>query len=227
MKTFHIKRPRPGDRSAAVVGYEYNRERGRTRTVYLGSVRVDANPDAPEAALRARPNTMLGGLPYRVTPEHLEVVREWLMAHGSYLAKKLQEEETERLNRARIEEQERFRIERLTESLRKRFEQEWRAEFDSATASQTTDPLEAAIKAVLAACRFVRDESARLREGGARLSRIRSTQLDVDQCRTELDKLQARTNQLRLRALVAFETDCKEAGLMAAQKRGRSRVGSK
>lgn len=222
MKTFHIKHLRDGEQSAAIVGYSYDEASRRTRTIYLGSVRVDANPDHPHRAVRLRPNKSLNGQLVQLTPERLDLVRSWLEEHGTYRTKQRAADEAAMYYRIQLEEQERCRMERIETELRARLESQWRAAFDAVTPHQ--DPLKLALDVVEKACEFVKAEAVRLREEGGKLSRVRSTQTDVDQCKTELDRLQARANKLRLIALDAFEKECKEAGLMAAQKRGRKRL---
>lgn len=223
MKTFHIKAPRNGAPSAAVVGYEYDTTSKRTRTVYLGSVQVDADPDEPGRALRLQPGKLLCGQPFALTSEHLELVRDWLEEHGSY--REMQRDAQRALELERIveaEAQDRLRG-RIEAELRVALEGQWRAEFDAQVAAQRADPMQAAVDALATASAFVKSEAKRLRQGGIRLARIRSTQLEAGQSASELDRLQARANRVRLAAFDAFATGCKEAGLMAAQKRGKKR----
>lgn len=225
MKTFHIKHPREGERSAAIVGYEYDTARQRTRTVYLGSVRIDANPNSPARAVRLRPDRELDGQPVELTPERLIQVSEWLEAHGTYRETQRKEE----LNRERVrkyhEQKEQEWIASIEAELRLRLEAQWRAEFEASMPTRTVDPLVAAVEAVSCAGEFLKAEAARLRSEGVRLTRVRSTHLDIQNCRTALDQLQARANQVRLSAFEYFAKDCKEAGLMAAQMRGAKRRG--
>jgi hypothetical protein len=224
MKTFHIKKLRGGEKSASIVGYIYDDATRRTKTIYLGSVRADANPNRPEGAVRLRPNISLEGAAVELTLERLEVVRMWLEEHGTYRAKQAAEEQAwiNERNWKEIEEQSRRSV--IETELRIRLEGQWRDSFEASMSAKTKDPLQAAAAAVAEASRFVVSEASRLRQEGGRLSRVRSIQLDVDQCKTELDRLQARANQLRLVGLEEFSSHCKDAGLMAAQKRGRLRT---
>lgn len=223
MKNFHIKYPRQGERSAAIVGYEYDTKRQRTRTVYLGSVRIDGDPDMPERAVRLRPGRTLDGHPVGLTTEHLEHVQSWLVRNGTYRHTKYLEEEAQRRRRLEEEIEEQVRVARIEADLRARLEAQWRAEFQASIPKQTVDPLVAAVESVSRAGEFLKTEASRLRSEGMRLTRVRSTLLDTEKCKTALDQLQARANRLRISALESFAKDCKEAGLMAAQVRGSKR----
>lgn len=224
MKTFHIKAPRDGAPSAAIVGYEYDGASQRTRTVYLGSVLVDADPGAPERALRLQSGKTLRGQAFELTREHLELVRNWLEAHGTY--RRRQREAEDALERQRLAQraaESRLR-EHIEAEMRAALEQQWRAEFDARVAARQADPLQAAADALAAAAEYVTSEATRLRGAGVRLARVRTTRLEVGPGASELDRLQARTNRLRLAAVDAFATGCKQAGLMGAQQRGRARA---
>ena len=225
MKKFHIKHPRDGERSAAIVGYEYDTKRQRTRTVYLGSVRIDGDPDMPERAVRLRPGRTLDGHPVQLTTEHLEHVQRWLVRNGTYRHTKYLEEEAQRRRRLEEEIEEQVRVARIEADLRARLEAQWRNEFEASLTEQTVDPLVRAVEAVSRAGEFLKTEAAHLRSEGVKLTRVRSTHLDTQKCKTALDQLQARANQVRLSAFGSFATDCKEAGLMAAQMRGSKRRG--
>lgn len=225
MKDFHIKQPRQGERSAPIVGYEYDKVRQRTRTVYLGSVRIDANPNSPARAVRLRPNPELDGQLVELTPERLIQVSEWLEAHGTYRHNQRMEELHQERVRKYQEQKEQERVAGIEAELRLRLESQWRAEFEASMPQQTVDPLVTAVEAVSRAGEFLKTEAARLRSEGVRLTRVRSTHLDTQKCKTALDQLQARANQVRLSAFGSFATDCKEAGLMAAQMRGSKRRG--
>lgn len=223
MKTFHIKAARAGAPSAAVVGYEYDSANQRTRTVYLGSVLVDANPEQPEQALRLQAGKTLRGAPFEATDEHLALVRNWLEAHGTYRRRQREAEQAlERERLARLEAEDRLK-ERIEAQLRTALEQQWRDEFEARAAGRQADPLQAAVDALAAAREFVQTEAARLRQSGVRLARVRTTRLEVGRNASALDQLQARANRLRLAAFDAFATGCKQAGLMGAQQRRRTR----
>lgn len=223
MKTFHIKQPRQDERSAAIVGYEYDTASQRTRTVYLGSIRIDANPDWPERAVRLRPDRTLDGQTVELTHERLAQVSQWLEAHGTYRHNQRMEALARERVRKYQEQKEQERVAAIETELRSRLEAQWRAEFEASRLQQNADPLSAAVAAITLAGDFVKAEAERLRKQGVRLSRVRSTELDVEKCKTALDQLQARANHVRLRGLESFSADCKAAGVMAAQMRGSKR----
>ena len=75
---------RCAERSAAVVGYEYDWANQRTRTARLGSVCIDGSPDQLEQALRLLTGEVPNGQPVQATTVNQEVVRDQFERHGAY-----------------------------------------------------------------------------------------------------------------------------------------------
>lgn len=221
MKDFHIKSLRAGELSAAIVGYTYDEKTKRTRTVYLGSVRADADPEDPARATRLRPGAQLGGKPVVLTSERLDKVRCWLAENGTFYAKALAARAEARAQAER--EAQRLALERqaIEASLRTRLEAQWREEFERTLLTQisSTNPLESAICQLECAAAHIQLEAMRLRKAGVRLTNRRSLNQLEERCRTDLDRLQAQANRLRASAFTAFAYACKDAGLMTAQRR--------
>lgn len=106
----------------SVVGYEYDRASRRTKTVYLGSVCADGNPDHLEQTLRLLTGNVLNGQPAQATAGNLEAVRDWLERHGSYRRRPFALEEERAAARRVREEHERQQVERIPAELRERLE---------------------------------------------------------------------------------------------------------
>lgn len=219
MKTFHIKTPHAGEPSAPVVSYHYDPESRRTRTIYLGRVRVDAHPERPEAALCLTPGAAVGGVPFVPTAEHLRAVSAWLEARGTFRRAERAAALAAQQERERRQSEERELEGRIRAALKTELEAQWRAEFDAAL-----DPLEAADAALARAAEQVRREATELKAHGERLTRLRSVGQDPDRCAPALDRLQARANRLRLAQFSAFVAACQDAGLVGRKRRGIRRT---
>lgn len=72
-------------RTVQLVRYEYSSVSKRSKTVYVGSLRLDADPAYVEHGLRLREGSALSVL-------ELEVVREWLSKHGDPVAREHREQ---------------------------------------------------------------------------------------------------------------------------------------
>lgn len=231
MKRFVIKSPSAGRRTVTLATHEYVREtgpdgrsRGATKTVYLGSFSLDLNPDllrcvehisAGETAggITLRPDTYAAGEPFTLDAEDLEQIREWLVAHGTYI-KRRESLEQYRIEEARVRAEERAALASQIEvELRARLTTEIRAAFEAELAAKRVNALDAAAEMLRQAGQVVVEEAGRLKAGGPRVSARRRAVAD-EEVKSARQALLARTLRLRKEVFAEFEEACKQAGLM-------------
>jgi len=96
---------RPGRATASIYCYPYNPTTGKTMTRYVGSFRVDLDPDAVPRGVELQPGERRAGItispqaPFSLGPESLEAIRAWLETHGTY--RRLVAEQVHRVERER------------------------------------------------------------------------------------------------------------------------------
>jgi hypothetical protein len=191
MKEILIKNPAKGKTTCTLVRQYYDREARRTKTEYLGSFNQGIDPDELPNGIKLKMANVLSDY-------HLVEVKAWLRAHGTF-----------------------GELPRLPAATEKRLRERTRAAVLSELAAGRRPELEATVEALDAASRYIATESDRLRRQGLCLSKgmLTSMQTDFATCKTDVDHLKIRTNQIRT-AFVAFENTLKEYQLMKSVSRG-------
>lgn len=190
----------------------------RTRTVYLGSVDVRLDPERVRQGLadediHIKPAAMARSMPFVADAGVHAEIADWLEVHGSFA----QIELAALREKERLFEAERAARRQVEAEVRGRIEADVRAELAAEMERQRLPPVDAAAAAVKAASEALIAEARQLREAGCRLTSIRAQGLTTDGG-TRLDVLQAAANRLRLHEFAAFESACKEAGLMKSRR---------
>lgn len=226
---------------ATLVTHDYSASKKRTRTVYLGSFSLDLDPaQIPSDALVEPGSAAFGislkvgaaawGEPFRLGPIDFACIKRWLESHGTYVKRCAEEaaaqaeaEESQRISRARF-------LAHVEADLRGRLEAQWRTEFDAALEHARQRPLDAVEHVLEQACDDLRRRAEQLSASGHRLTKQRSANTDIAAARSPLDALQAQANRIRMKVFVAFESACKDAGVMvgakrASRNRSRSAIG--
>lgn len=196
MKSFVIKTPAKGRTTCSLVHQHYDKASRRTKTTYLGSVNIAANPMALDTALNLRPGVTL-------TEEQMLEVTSFLRVFGTWGKPPSVPEHVMQRARFLVAEEERAR--RLREK---------KSDLEEATESVRT-----------AAQSLVRIAGG-LRESGEVLSKglLLYCGDDASRCVNRLDFLKVDANRLRSTFNI-FEAALKEAGLIKRSgKRGKHRA---
>lgn len=222
--TIHIPtRTRPGRATASIYCYPYIKTTGKTMTRYVGSFRVDLDPDAVPREAELQPGerrdgiTVSPGAPFTLGPAHLEAIRAWLEVHGTYrrmLAEQLSRAEEERAALKAA----------VREEVRRELEQELLAARQAKRAGTVGTALMEAEAAVLRACEELLAEAKAAAAAGSQLSHRRSLNTTVRPGMSALDVLQARANRVRVDAIAKLEQACQDAGLMVRPERRRTKA---
>lgn len=217
MQRFVIRKQ--GGARAGIATHEYCKERGRTRTIYLGSVSLDLDPSvlADESAdlstgVSIKAGAVAHGRPFVLDAEVRQSLMGWLKVHGNHV-KRAREAE-----RARAEAQAAAEVARRTmeAELRVQIEDETRRTLQLELDARRPTPLRAAELALEAACDAVVAEAIALRSAGHELSRMRGSVAERSQA-NPLDVLRLVSEHLRKTCFAQFEAACKEAGLMSTR----------
>jgi hypothetical protein len=217
--TIHIPaKTRSGRATASIYCYPYNKETGKTMTQYIGSFRIDMDPDAVPSDLELEPGERRAGItitsnaPFKLQPEHLAIIKSWLEVNGTY-----------RQTRAALvahKEQVRATLKaELQEEIRREMEQEKLAARQALRATTVGLALVEAEAAVIRACEELLAEAELAVANGSKLSQRRSLNTTVREGMSSLDILQARANRIRVDAVAQLEQACQKAGLMVTPKR--------
>lgn len=215
--------PRTGSVTVSLVTHEYDATLKRTKTVYLGSFRRDLDPtliplgQSDEAAVVA-PFIRGREGPTPFSWDVLARIREWLQQHGTY--RQVQEA------RVAAERAEGAAREAEQDSLRTQIEAEvlralggcWRPSGTVASAESAEYALVQVAQALELAAAEIERGAAQMRAAGHRLTSVRSQATDVNSDGNPLDRLQAKTNRVRLEAFGLFISACQSAGLMERRK---------
>lgn len=218
MKRFIIKPPRRGAQRATLTTHHYDLETRRTQTIYLGSVDIRLDPERvrqglADEGIHIKPGAVASCIPFVADAGVRSEIADWLQVHGTYAqielaALRAKERQLEAEHTAR----------RLVEAeVRKRIEADVRAELTAEMERQRMPPVDAAAAALKAASEALIAEARQLRGAGCRLTSVLAQGLTADGG-TQLDALQAAANRLRLQEFAAFESACKEAGLMKSRR---------
>lgn len=217
--TIHIPaKTRPGRATASIYCYPYNKATGKTMTRYIGSVRIDMDPEMVPLDTELKPGERRAGItitrnaPFKLELEHLVHIKTWLGAHGTY-----------RQNRAaELAQSERERIAlkaELREEVRRELQQE-QLDARHALRAQTVGlSLIEAEAAIVQACKELLTEAQLATESGSKLSHRRSLNTTVRPDMSTLDILQARANRIRVHAIGQLEQACQAASLMVKPAR--------
>lgn len=222
--TIHIPtQPRPGRATASIYCYPYNPATGKTMTRYVGSFRVDLNPDAVPRGVDLQPGTRRDGIsispqaPFTLKLEHLEGIRAWLEAHGTY-------RRTVAEQIARTEQERAALKSALREEVRRELEQEQLAARQAQWSQTVGSALMEAETAVLRACDELLTEAKAATARGSQLTHRRSLNTTLRPDMSDLDILQARANRVRVDAIARLEQVCQAAGLMVRPERKRGKA---
>jgi len=222
--TIHIPtRTRPGRATASIYCYPYNKTTGKTMTRYVGSFRVDLNPDAVPREAELQPGERRDGItvsaeaPFMLGPAHLEAIRAWLEVHGTY--RRMLAEQV-----SRAEEERTALKAAVREEVRRELEEELLAARQAKRAGTVGAALIEAEAAVLRACEELLAEAKAAAAAGSQLSHRRSLNTTVRAGMSTLDVLQARANRVRVDAIAKLEQACQTAGLMVKPERKRGNV---
>lgn len=222
--TIHIPtRTRPGRATASIYCYPYIKTTGKTMTRYVGSFRVDLDPDAVPREAELQPGERRDGItvsaeaPFTLGPAHLEAIRAWLEVHGTY--RRMLAEQV-----SRAEEERAALKAAVREEVRRELEEELLAARQAKRAGTVgTAPMEAEA-AVLRACEELLAEAKAAATAGSQLAHRRSLNTTVRPGMSALDVLQARANRVRVDAIAKLEQACQDAGLMVRPERRRTKA---
>jgi hypothetical protein len=192
-------------------------------TRYVGSFRVDLDPDAVPRGVELQPGEREAGItvsaeaPFALGPAHLEAIRAWLEVHGNF-----RRTLAEQVSRA---QQERAALKAaVREEVRRELEQEQLAARQAKRAGTVGAALIEAEAAVLRACEELLDEAKAAAAAGSQLAHRRSLNTTVRAGMSTLDVLQARANRVRGGAIAKLEQACQDAGLMVRPERRRTKA---
>lgn len=220
-QTIHIPaRTRAGRTTVAIYCYPYDKATGKTRTRYVGSLRVDTDPDTVSADSEVPPGARLVGItvspnaPFSLGPEQLSAIKSWLVKHGTFLQNRDAAEALREQEHARLKEQ-------LQREVREELAHEQLAARQALRERTVGLALVEAEAAILRACDDLMVEAQAAFEAGNRLTHRRSLNTDVRGDMPVLDVLQARANRVRVTAVNRLEHVCQTVGLMVRPERRR------
>lgn len=217
--TIHIPaKTRPGRATASIYCYPYNKVTGKTMTRYIGSFRIDMDPEAVPLGIELGPGERHAGItitrhaPFKLQPEHFVLIKGWLEAYGTYRqARAAQLAQNERERTALKAE--------LREEIRREMNQEQLDARQAMRAKTIGLALIEAETAVLRACEELLAEAQLAAASGSKLSHRRSLNTTVRSDMSTLDILQARANRIRVHAIGQLEQACQAAALMVKPAR--------
>lgn len=211
-------RPRPGRATVTLYCYPYNKATGKTMTRYVGSLRLDMDPDALPLETVLQPGERCCGLtvsaraPFALQRHHMETIRQWLNRHGTYRQHRHAQQARERQEREALKAV-------CREEVRQELAQAQADAQRQARAQTVGYALVEAEAALLQACDELLAEAQTAAAGGHALSHRRSLNTAIRPGMSPLDVLQARANRIRVDALARLEQVCQAAGLMVKPAR--------